>query len=60
MATFGDDTAILTTGNIVEERTEKLREAANQIHLRAKKWRIRFNDGKSTHVNFIIEDHVRT
>lgn len=52
IATFADDTAILSVGRSNEEATEKLQLAVNSIYSWTVKWRIRLNETKSIHVNF--------
>jgi hypothetical protein len=52
VATFADDTAIMAVGADVEEATEKLQKAADTINNWTKQWHIKFNEGKSMHVNF--------
>lgn len=52
IATFADDTAILATGNTAEEATKKLQRAVDKVSAWTKKWRIKLNESKSTHVNF--------
>lgn len=52
VATFADDTAILTTGDTIESATEKLQHAINKVHGWTNSWRIVLNESKSTHVNF--------
>lgn len=52
MATFADDTAILTVGDNVEEATSKLQRSINAVSNWTKQWRIKLNETKSTHVNF--------
>lgn len=52
MATFADDTAILSTDTNVRNATEKLQNAMNKVVEWTKKWRIKLNEAKSTHINF--------
>jgi hypothetical protein len=51
-ATFADDTTILATEGNVEESTSKLQRAATAVSNWTKKWRIKLNETKSTHINF--------
>lgn len=51
-ATFADDTALLATGPDIQSATSKLQEAVNNVIYWTKKWRIKLNEAKSTHVNF--------
>jgi hypothetical protein len=52
VATFADDTAIMTVGADVEEATAKLQRAADNISNWTRQWLIKLNEDKSTHVNF--------
>lgn len=52
IATFADDTAILATGDNIEEATNKLQRATNEVCNWTKRWRIKLNETKSTHINF--------
>lgn len=52
IATFADDTSILAKGHNIEESTAKLQSAINQINTWTKKWRVKLNETKSTHINF--------
>jgi len=52
VATFADDTAILSTGEAIEQSTAKLQETVDQVINWTKKWRIKLNETKSVHVNF--------
>jgi hypothetical protein len=52
IATFADDTAILATGNKIEEAAVKLQRASDAVNKWTKKWRIRLNEMKSVNVNF--------
>ena len=52
IATFADDTAIMAVGEDVQETTERLQSAINQINGWTKRWRIKLNESKSTHINF--------
>ena len=51
IATFADDTSILTTGKSNEEIAEKLQAAVIAIFNWTKKLRSKFNEAKSTHIN---------
>lgn len=52
IATFADDTALISTAKDVEDATEKLQSACNQILNWTKQWKIKLNELKSIHVNF--------
>ena len=52
LATYADDTAILTTGKSVEEATAKLERAAHNIVTWTRRWRIKLNEDKSVYINF--------
>lgn len=52
MATFADDTAVLAVGDTVEEASIKLQRSINNISTWMKKWRLKLNESKSTHINF--------
>ena len=52
VATFADDTAILTVSNNNEESTVKLQTAINQIQKLTKNWHMQLNESKSVHINF--------
>lgn len=52
MATFADDTSILARGHSIEESANKLQSAIDQVNTWTKKWRIKLNESKSTHINF--------
>jgi hypothetical protein len=51
IATFGDDTAIMATGNTLDDSTTKLQRAADDIATWICKWRIKLNETKSTYIN---------
>ena len=52
MATFADDTAILTTNKSAKDSNEALQSALDSINTWTKKWRIKLNHQKSVHVVF--------
>ena len=52
VATYADDTAIMAVGGDVEEATDKLQRAADEINSWTRQWLIRLNADKSIHVNF--------
>jgi len=52
VATFADETAILTVGSSNEESTGKLQTTIKQKKNGQKKWHIQFNESKSVHINF--------
>lgn len=51
-ATFADDTAILASNSNPKTASELLQKNLNQIQHWLKKWRIKINESKSTHVTF--------
>lgn len=51
-ATFADDTANAATAKTAEESTSQLQGSNDRVENWTKKWRIKLNDQKSTHVNF--------
>lgn len=52
VATFADDTAILSVSDNNIESSKKLQIAIADIQSWTKKWRIKLNEGKSVHVDF--------
>lgn len=52
IATFADDTAILATGDTCKEAADKFQTDVNQVYQWTKKWKIKLNETKSTHVYF--------
>lgn len=52
IATFADDTAILSTGTTEKEAVNKLQVALTKTSSWIKKWRMQLNESKSTHINF--------
>jgi len=52
VATFANDTALLTVGSSNKESTRKLQTAINQIQKWTRKWQIQINKSKSVHINF--------
>jgi hypothetical protein len=52
IATFAEDTAIMATGNTLDESTTKLQQAADDIATWARKCRIKLNETNSTYINF--------
>jgi hypothetical protein len=52
VATFADDTAIMAVGGDVQDATNKLQRAADEISSWTDQWLIKLNGGKSTHVTF--------
>lgn len=52
VATFADDTAILSLDDTIEQSTTNLQETVDQVINCTKKWRIKLNETKSVHVNF--------
>lgn len=52
VATFADDTAILTVNDSIEEATTNLQRSLNKVVKWTRKWRVTLNETKSVHVNF--------
>jgi hypothetical protein len=52
MATFTNDTAVMAIGETVESSTRKLQSAVNKVAIWTRKWRIKFNESKSVHIDF--------
>ena len=52
MATFADDTAIMTVGDSVEEATKKLQWAVDKVNKWTKTWLVKLNEAKLVHVDF--------
>jgi hypothetical protein len=52
MATFADDKAIMPIQETVESSTRKLQSAVNKVAIWTRKWRIKFNESKSVHIDF--------
>src|SRR5215469_8941098 len=52
MATFADDTAVIVAEKNIDQSTRKLQNALNEITRWTRKWRIKLNETKSTHINF--------
>lgn len=50
IATFADDTAVITVGSDHEEAAEKLQTSINKINIWTKTWRIKLNENKSVHI----------
>lgn len=56
VATFADDTALLAVGTTLEETTSKLQKGCDKIQEWTKKWKIKLNEMKSTHINFTYKN----
>lgn len=54
LATYADDTAILSSDNDPQIATRKVQHHLNLISSWTKKWKIKLNEIKSTQVNFIL------
>lgn len=52
VGTFADDTVIMSIGQDITTSTSKLQSALLELEQWTKKWRIKLNSLKSTHVNF--------
>lgn len=55
LTTFVDDKAILVVENDVETATKRLQNAVNAINKCIKKWKIKLNKTKLTHINITNE-----
>jgi hypothetical protein len=53
MATFADDTAVMPIGETVDISTRKLQSAVNKVAIWRRKLRIKLNESKSVHIDFI-------
>ena len=51
-AAFADDTALLCTGDTVEESTTSLQSAVNAVSSWTKRWNLQLNNSKSVHIDF--------
>jgi hypothetical protein len=60
LATFADDTAVLTKGRDFEEAAVKAQKALLDITNWTKKWRIKLNQQKSAHINFTYKQNKKT
>lgn len=54
VATFADDTAVLSSHEDPNKATEVLQENINNIQVWMRKWRIKVNEAKSNHVTFTM------
>ena len=59
LATYADDTALLTTGMSSEEAAVKLEKAAESIVGWTHKWRIKLNEDKSVFINFTNKKSIQ-
>ncbi|KAF7284299.1 hypothetical protein GWI33_022285 [Rhynchophorus ferrugineus] len=59
MATFANETAIITVGDNSEEASRKLQQASNNINNWTQAWKIRINESKSVHVLFTYKQTVQ-
>lgn len=57
IATFADDTAILSTSSNHPEASARLQRALNSFVTWARRWKIAINEQKSVHVDFALRDH---
>ena len=55
IATFADVTALLAVDDNVLEATNKLQRAIDKVSERTKRWRIKLNEAKSTHINWYLQ-----
>ena len=42
----------MAAGDFIENSTKKLQSVLNKVAVWTKKWRIKFNESKSTHIDF--------
>jgi hypothetical protein len=54
VATFADDTAILAAHEEPAIASLKIQNNVNEINEWTKKWRIKVNQNKSTHISFVL------
>jgi hypothetical protein len=59
LATFADDTEVLTKGTDFEEAAVKAQKALLDIMNWTKKWRIKLNQQKSAHINFTYKKNKK-
>jgi hypothetical protein len=59
LATFADDTEVLTKGADFEEAAVKAQKALLDISNWTKKWRIKLNQQKSAHINFTYKQNKK-
>jgi hypothetical protein len=59
LATFADDTSVLTKGTDFEEAAVKAQKALLDITNWTKKWRIKLNQQKSVHINFTYKQNKK-
>lgn len=52
-ATFADDTGILAVGKNKIDAKEKRQQVLNEVNEWTKRWRIKLNETKSTHIDFV-------
>lgn len=52
VATFADDTALLAVGENINDSTNILQRASDDIFNWTKSWKIKLNESKSVHINF--------
>jgi hypothetical protein len=52
MATFADDTAVMTLGGTVEISIRNLPSDVNKVAIWTRKWRIKLNESNSVHIDF--------
>jgi hypothetical protein len=57
-ATFADDRAILARHEEPAIASLKLQPTINEINVWAKKWRIKINRSKSTHISFTLRNQI--
>lgn len=58
LATFADDTAILSSSKCLSKATDQLQEHLLILQHWFHKWRIKINEGKSTHITFTLGQKI--
>jgi hypothetical protein len=59
LATFADDTAVLTKGTDFEEAAVKAQKALSDITNWTKKWGMKLNQPKPAHINFTYKKNKK-
>lgn len=54
VATYADDTAFICTSNVATEASRVLQTQLNNVNVWLKKWKIRVNAQKSSHITFTL------
>jgi hypothetical protein len=58
MNTFADDTAVLSSHSNLNIATSKLQTHLDRIENWTRKWRLKINENKSTHVTFTLRNFI--